>query len=247
MEPDVAIVMPAFNSMNTIEKSIISVLNQRYRNFELIIVDDNSTDATKEIVNGFYDERIVLLENEFTKGAAGARKTAIEYTSCRYIAFLDSDDIWDESKLLNQLDFMKSNDFAFTYTSYFVFKGSIENKLKEIRPPEKLSYDDLIKYCSIGCLTVIYDTFKFSHLSYDNVPKEDYAYWLKLLKQVKFAYKCPNSISFYRIGDTSLSGNKFKEFKKQWYILREVENISLSYSLYCILRYGINGVLKHFL
>nr|WP_255668952.1 glycosyltransferase family 2 protein [Buttiauxella sp. A2-C1_F] len=239
--------MPAFNSGKTIKESINSVLIQTYSNFELLIIDDDSTDNTVSVVNEFTDSRIILLSNCNSKGAAGARKTGIDHSSGKYIAFLDSDDMWPAQKLMLHVSYIESNNVSFTYSDYYSFVHAPSSPTKFHTVADKISYKDLLKSCQIGCLTVLIDKKKFRDLEYDNLPKEDYAYWLKLLKQCEFGFKVPGSYAYYRLQKKSLSSNKFKEIKKQWYIIRYVEKNSLIKSIYNISTYIIYGLKKHLL
>lgn len=239
--------MPSFNSELTISDSIKSVLDQTYLNWELLIVDDSSSDNSPSIVADFKDVRIIFHRNRFQKGAAGARKTAIESAQGRYIAFLDSDDIWHEDKLSAQIKYMKNNNYSFTYTDYVTFKDKVSNIKKRMISPDIIRYSSLIKKCNIGCLTVMLDRTKFSDFSFENHVKEDYAFWLKLLKQTDKAIKLPGCYAFYRLSASSLSGDKFGELSKQWHIVKNVENISYLKSIICIFSYGINGLIKHYL
>ncbi len=238
--------MPAYNSSKTIGESIDSVLKQSYTKWELIIVDDYSMDETKETINSYDDKRIRLYSNSYEKGAAGARRTAIDRAKGRYLAFLDSDDLWSGDKLEKHVSFMQGNNSAFTYSDYFCFKYNSSNIIKKIISPNVISYSRLLKSCDIGCLTVVIDRLKFVDLFYDNVPKEDYAFWLKLIKQCGFAYKVPCAYSYYRLSETSLSSNKFKEIIKQWYVLRRVEKQKIFSSIFYLMTYCKNGFFKHY-
>ena len=243
----ISIIMPSFNSESTITDSIKSVLEQTYLNWELLIVDDRSTDHSPNIVKRISDDRVILLSNRFEKGAAGARKTAIESAKGKYIAFLDSDDIWHEKKLSVQINCMKEHDYSFTYTDYMTFKGTISNIKKRIKSPDYILYSNMIRKCNIGCLTVMLDRSKFSDFDFENHVKEDYAFWLKLLKQTEKAVRIPDFYAYYRLSSNSLSGNKVGEIRKQWHIIRNIEQISYTRSIIYILEYGVSGLIKHYI
>ncbi|MDD1796033.1 glycosyltransferase [Enterovibrio sp. ZSDZ42] len=245
--PLVSIVMPSYNSSLTVNESIKSVLSQSYSNFELIICDDNSTDDSKSIISKIEDDRIRLVDNVFKKGACGARATCMKYANGDYIAFLDSDDLWASNKLEIQIGSMLENDLDFTYSDYAVFIDSINNIERLIFSPEKIQYGDLIRYCDIGCLTVVIRKSSFSCLEYVDSPKEDYAFWLKIIKQCKVASKVNGTLAYYRRGTTTLSSNKVKEIGKQWYVLRNVENLPFLLSVNCLISYCFNGLRKHYL
>ncbi len=242
----VSIIMPSYNSALTISESIDSILIQSYENWELLIIDDHSSDTSIEVINCYIkDPRIKLLKNHFLKGAAGARRTGIELSNGRYIAFLDSDDVWHSTKLEMQIEFMMKNNFAFTYTNYSTFKRDIIQVNKKVKSPKFINYNTLIKCCNIGCLTVVLDKNKFENFEYGHHPKEDYAFWLKLLKQIECGYNLNIDLAYYRISDNSLSSKKFNELFKQWHVIRHVEQNSLIKSIYCILHYSFNGLIKH--
>lgn len=245
----VSIVMPAFNASQVIAESISSVLNQTYQNFELIIVDDSSTDNTREIISKFVnaDSRVKLLVNNFEKGAAGARKTAIENSRGRYLAFLDSDDLWSEDKLESQISFIGKYGYPFVYSDYYTFENRIADVKSVVKCPPRISYKQMLNKCSIGCLTVMIDRNAFLDLEFPIHPKEDYVFWLKLLKKVDFAHNCPGVRSYYRLSPSSLSGNKFAEIRKQWSVVYEYEQTSLIKSIFCIFNYSLGGVFKHYL
>ncbi|TQP52562.1 glycosyltransferase family 2 protein [Vibrio cholerae] len=244
----VSIIMPAYNAESTIALSIDSVISQTYKEWELIVVDDGSYDKTAEIVKSYsIHHNIYLIENHHVKGAAGARKSAIDKANGKYIAFLDSDDIWEDQKLEKQISYMQNNGYGFVYSDYYMFDNSIDNVRSIISPPDKLSYDDLIKNCMIGCLTVVLDRTQFEDFNFPISPKEEYAFWLRLLRQTSYAYRVPGTVSYYRRCSNSLSGNKLKEIGKQWYVIRKMEKTKFWLSLYYMLHYSIKGLMKHFI
>ena len=190
MKDIVSVVTPTYNSSNFIVDTIKSVISQTYTDWELIIVDDCSLDDTLEIVQSYIvkDSRIQLIQLPQNSGASVARNAAIKASKGRYISFLDSDDLWLPDKLEKQLAFMRSNYFAFTYTAYDKINVDSQ-KFGEIGIPDKVSYNDLLKVCSIGCLTVIYDTKYFGKVYMPSIRKrQDLGLWLKLLKKTKYAY-----------------------------------------------------------
>jgi glycosyltransferase involved in cell wall biosynthesis len=237
-EPVVSIIMPAFNVQDYIESSVLSVLSQSFISWELIIVDDCSTDATSEIVSRFSnDERIIFIKNVRNLGGAGSRNVAIEKARGRYIAFLDSDDLWAENKLENQIQFMQKNDFGFSFTGYTTIcdNGSL---LDRLLVPKKVNFNSLLKHNYIGCLTAIYDTKPFGKIYMPLVRKrQDFALWLELLKRFDYAYGLNENLGFYRIRADSLSRSKSDAFKYYWRVLREVGGCSVFSSAYNIMCY----------
>lgn len=239
----VSIIMPAFNAGNTIRESIDSVLQQSYDKYELIIIDDSSNDETRLIIDSYNDARVKVIDNIYSRGARGARQSGIDIALGQYIAFLDSDDLWKKNKLEVHLNFMKTNQCEFTYSNYTMFS---ENNKKEFIAQEKIGFFDIIKTCSIGCLTVVIDRSIISDIKIPDIYKEDYALWVLLLKDFDiFAYNVNYNLASYRIQKNSLSSNKLKEIKRQYLVLREVAQLSIISSLYCLIPYILNGIRKH--
>ncbi len=238
--------MPAYNAENTIAESIDSVLKQSFHNFELIICDDSSTDRTVEIINtcSKHDQRIKLINNSFERGAAGARNSCIKSATGRYIAFLDSDDLWLPGKLKTQYEFMKLNSLAISHGAYEMFDEKGLNKL--VCPPKVINYKNLLMKCDIGCLTVMLDRTMFKDVNFPSSPKEDYAFWITLTKESGKSSFCFDGVmAKYRKQPASLSSSKFDEIPKQWHVLRKVANISFLPAVYYLFTYCMNGILKH--
>jgi teichuronic acid biosynthesis glycosyltransferase TuaG len=226
----VSIITPMYNSEKFINSTIESVLIQTYSNWEMIIVDDCSTDNSVKIVEDFIkkDKRIKLIKLTKRSGPAIARNTAIREAQGRFIAFLDSDDLWKPLKLEKQIKFMLENGIAFSFTAYDIIDDS--NKLiSTVKVPEKVSFKDLLKDNPIGCLTAIYDTFKVGKIFMPIIEKrQDYGLWLKILQKVKYAYGLQESLAIYRIRRNSISRNKLKLIKYNYKVLREVAGLSLA-------------------
>ena len=153
----VSIIMPSYNTARFLDETIASVLNQTYTNWELIIVDDCSSDNTDEVVQKYLsDERIKYLKNEKNSGAAVSRNRALLEAKGKWIAFLDSDDIWNEDKLEKQITFMEENGYHFSYTNYIEIDESSNPLGKTVTGPKKISKTGMYNYCWMGCLTVMY-------------------------------------------------------------------------------------------
>ncbi|ENW9120464.1 glycosyltransferase family 2 protein [Escherichia coli] len=240
--PLISVIMPAYNAENTIRKSVLSVLNQSYTNFELIICDDGSTDETKKIILTFSDARIKFINNKYEKGAAGARNSAIDICSGEYVSFLDSDDIWASDKIEKQLSFMIKNDCDFSYGDYFTFKDDDNTGL--FLAPVKTSYEDLLKTCSIGCLTVMLHKKLLINQRFPSGYKEDYQLWLRILKDGIIAANYGSADSYYRLGKNTLSSNKIDELKKQWYVIR-LQHVGYIKTVCYLLTYVYFGLKKH--
>lgn len=243
---DVSVVMPLYNSEVFVENSIRSVVRQSFQNWELIIVDDASTDNSVNIVKSLasQERRIKLIELPTNSGAAVCRNLAIKQARGRYIAFLDSDDLWFTQKLDVQLTFMKSSSCPFVFSSYDKIDES-GNRIGYVGAPEKVCYAELLKMCSIGCLTAMYDTNIFGKVYMPDIRKrQDLGLWLALLKRTTYAYGVSVSLAQYRVRPESLSSNKIAAAQFQWKLYRQIENISFTCSIYYFFEYGMRGLLR---
>lgn len=239
----VSIITPSYNSSKFIEETIKSVLSQNYQDWEMIIVDDCSVDNSYEIAKRFsvVDCRIKVIRLEKNSGVAMARNAGINAANGRYIAFLDSDDLWLPQKLEKQIAFMREKDAVLSYTAYKKMDeaGRIRDGVVQVR--EKVSYSDLLSTCDIGCLTAIYDSHKIGKLLMPVVNHEDYALWLKILKKGFIAHGLNEPLAIYRVRKNSVSGNKLKAIKFQWNIYRNIEKLSLIDSMYYFTKYAYFG------
>ena len=244
-ELKVSIIMPAYNVGRFISDSIISVLQQTFTQWELIIVDDCSTDDTIKIIEYFHsDPRIILVKNQKNLGGAGSRNEGIKLAKGRYIAFLDSDDLWESNKLELQLNFMEQNNHGFTFTGYSTMSEEGQKK-GQIEIPAKVNFSKLLKHNYIGCLTAIYDTSVFGKIYMPLVRKrQDFALWLELLKSFDYAYGLNVNLGSYRVRSGSLSKSKSDAFKFYWIVLRQVGNCNLLGALYNIFCYLLIVLLK---
>jgi teichuronic acid biosynthesis glycosyltransferase TuaG len=244
--PLVSIITPSHNCSAFISETIQSVLNQSFSGWEMIIVDDCSTDNSVEVIQSFVeqDSRIKLIQLSENSGAAVARNTAIEAAQGRYISFLDSDDLWLLNKLEKQLSFMQKNNYPFTYAAY----DKIDENGKvigHVGVPDKVSYVDLLKTNHIGCLTAIYDTEYFGKIYMPtNTKREDFATWLQLLRKVDFAYGLDETVAQYRVYQGQASANKLKMAKETWRLYREIASLSLIQSIYYFSHYAFAGLLR---
>lgn len=242
----VSIITPSYNSSRFIEHTIKSILNQTYKNWELLIVDDCSTDDSYAVVKSYADKdkRIHLIKLEQNSGAAVARNTGISAANGRFIAFLDSDDTWLPEKLSEQVSFMLKNDYILTYTQYHQVDEN-GNLLKHLNFPLKISYHELLKTCVIGCLTVMYDTDKIGKIYFPLIRKrQDFALWLKILKIVPYAYCLPLDLASYTVRKDSISSNKLKAAQYNWYLYRNIEGLNFFKSLYYFSHYAIRGIVR---
>ncbi|USD29084.1 glycosyltransferase family 2 protein [Pseudoalteromonas sp. SCSIO 43201] len=244
-EPLVSVVMPAYNSEKYIAKSIESVIAQTYQNWELLITDDRSSDSTQKIAEQYCatDKRIKLFVNKENAGAGVARNNSIMHAKGRYIAFLDSDDLWLTTKLEKQIAFMLEHNYALTYTSYQKFTGDCY--LGVVTPPLSTSYSKLLSSNVIGCLTAIYDTEIVGKQFMPLIRKrQDMGLWLKVLKITPKAYCLQETLAYYRI-DSGMTQNKFLVLKWQWRFYREVVKLNFLNACYHFSIYSIKGFIKH--
>lgn len=222
--PKVSIITPAFNSAGFIAQTIESILDQTFRDWEMIVVDDASTDGTSDVVKRYSegDGRIRLFRLPVNSGAAAARNKAISEASGRYIAFCDSDDRWMPEKLERHLHFIEEKGAAFSYTSYLDCDeaGNLRNRVA-IRPVE--TFRTVLRDCRIGCLTIIYDTQMLGGKVYlpELRNREDFAMDLKILEKCGCAYGLDEPLSIYRHRKGSLSSNKLSILRYYIVIYRE--------------------------
>jgi glycosyltransferase involved in cell wall biosynthesis len=244
----ISIIIPVFNCERYIEETIDCVLAQTYKNWELILVDDYSTDNSVSIIKEKYliDKRIQLILNSENSGVAVSRNKGIKASKGIYLCFLDSDDLWKSTKLEIQYSFQFENNYAFTYTTYEQFKDGVV--IGKIKAKPSLTYTDLLKTCSIGCSSVMIDTNQFSQIEFPNIKKrQDFALWLKLLKKVEKAYGLDEPLTIYRLRNDSISSNKFKAALYQWHVYFKVEKLGFLKSVYFFFNYTFNGIKNHFL
>lgn len=196
----VSIIMPSFNTASYIKESVQSVINQTYTNWELIIVDDCSTDNTDEILAQIEDNRIRYLKNERNSGAAVCRNKALREAKGQWIAFLDSDDLWMSQKLEKQIRFMEWNDYAFSYTNYEEIDIEGNKTGVKITGPRKITKTGMYNYCWPGCLTVMFDAMKVGLIQIEDIKKNnDYAMWLKVCRKAN-CYLLDECLGQYRRG-----------------------------------------------
>lgn len=240
----VSIVMPVYNCSDYIKDTINSVIEQTYTNWELIMVDDCSIDNTFDIIESFLSAKIKYFKLEVNSGAAVARNEAIKNSNGKYIAFLDSDDLWDRFKLEKQIKFMEENNYSFTSTLYQRIDES-SNKLKWVcKHIKKRNYNKLLKRCP-GNSTVIYNQEILGKTYIQNIRKRnDYVMWLAVIKKSIYIYELDEVLAYYRIRDNSLSNKKSSLVKYQWNVYREIEKLSLIKSVYILSIHIFRGIFK---
>lgn len=243
----VSIITPSFNSAKFIKETIDSVKAQTYENWEMIIVDDCSKDNSQDIINKLIkdEEKIKLIVLDTNVGAAMARNKALEIARGKYIAFLDSDDIWLPQKLEQQLNFMRKNDYAFTFSAYIPFSEDGTQEYSVIHVPTEIDYSGYCKNTIIGCLTVIVDKEKTGDFSMKNIrSSHDMALWLELMKRGYKAYGLDEVLGKYRLVSNSNTAKKYKAIKEVWDVYRRVEKLPLFKSAYYFIHYIFNAMKK---
>ena len=223
-------------------------MQQTYQNWEMIIVDDCSSDGSIEIINKFAREnkKIRLIRNEYNLGRIKSRNLALKEAKGRYIAFLDSDDIWFPEKLERQVSFMNSKNIPFTFSSYESIDEN-ENYLGEFIIPDKITYHSLLKTNDVGCLTAVYDVNYFGKTYMDESRdyREDFMLWLQLLKRSKISFGLKEVLAKYRIRPKSDSRNKLKSAINQWKVYRKIERLTVLQSAYYFIHYAYYGINKY--
>lgn len=235
--PLVSIVIPTFNSEQFIAETIRSVQNQTYLNWEIILVDDCSIDATLTIVAALSlnDHRIQFSKLDKNSGTGVARNSALATAKGRYIAFLDADDLWKPEKLQKQVDFMLNNNLPFAFSFYDCINEEGKSLNKRIVAPRNLSYRQLFFCNYVGNLTGIYDVDYFGKIAISSIRKrQDWMLWLTILKKIKTAHPVPESLAYYRIRDNSISTSKFDLIKYNFAVYRKFHGYSFPIAVVCM-------------
>lgn len=244
----VSVIMPSYNSSKYISESINSVLTQSYSDWELLIYDDNSIDNTIEIVDQYIANnrgKIYLFKGRENLGAAKARNFLLKKAKGQFIAFLDSDDIWEYNKLKLQVEFLIKNNIDFCFTAYKKMNedGVISNSI--ITPPVDVTYNELLLTNVVGCSTVLFDRIKAGDFLFPDIRKrQDFALWLEMLKSGAIFKGMSDCLVIYRVRKNSISSNKIKAACYNWYVYRKIEKINIIKSLYIFFNYAFNGFIK---
>ena len=242
----VSIIMPSYNTGRFISETIESVLAQSYSDWELIIVDDCSKDNTDDVVSRYLtDRRIRYIKNETNSGAAVSRNRALREANGKWIAFLDSDDLWESEKLEKQIAFMENNGYQFSYTNYIEIDEESSPNGKSVTGPKRITKHGMYNFCWMGCLTVMYDAEKVGLIQIADIKKNnDYAMWLKVCKKEN-CYLLDETLAKYRKRSGSISNHGYMKLIKWHYKLyREAENINLISSFVLTIRNLFFGVIK---
>jgi teichuronic acid biosynthesis glycosyltransferase TuaG len=237
MDNLVSIITPAYNSEKFISETILSVQSQTYSNWEMIIVDDCSSDKTVSIVQNFIkkDARIKLLQLSKNSGTGIARNTALEEAKGYYIAFLDADDLWMPEKLSKQIDFMRNNHLIFTYSFYDCINEAGNPLNIRVTTPKKLLYRQLFFCNFIGNLTGIYDANFIGKIPISPIRKrQDWMMWLTIAKRLQYSLPVPESLALYRVREDSISASKISLLQHNYTVYRKHHHYNIVRSLCCM-------------
>ena len=243
---NVDIILPTYNCEKTIDETINSVINQSFKDWNLIVIDDASTDSTAiQIKQYLKDNRVSFKILKRNKGAGFCRNLGIRQSKSKYVAFIDSDDLWKENKLKVQLKFIEKNNLEFSYTDFIPFRTKNEKKIlkKKIILPEKFNYKLFLKNSSICTSTIIIKREKIGLIKFINTTIcEDYFFKCKLLKNYN-AIKTPgDEITFYRISKNSLQSNKIRNLYWVWKINRKYNKMNIFKNIFSISLISINSL-----
>ena len=251
----ISIIVPVYNAANYIEETIKTVINQTCQDWELLLVDDCSKDRSAEVIRaaihryeqeGIAKGRIRLISKQQNEGAAQARNTGITEARGRYIAFLDSDDLWHPDKLLKELAFMQQNDAAFVYCSYQFGDENAVPTGKTVRVQRTLTYKEALSRTIIFTSTVLIDTQKVDRelILMPDIPSEDTATWWKILQSGITACGLDELLVIYRRPANSLSANKGKAVKRIWRLYRQIAGLGVFASAYYMIGWAFRATMR---
>lgn len=247
--PLVTVVTPCYNASKYLSETIDSVIAQSYKNWEMLIVDDCSSDKSVEIIRNYHQKepRVKLLQTPNNTGSpAIPRNIGIEHSAGRYIALLDADDIWYPYKLEQQVKYMEENNINISYTNGNMI-DDMGNITRSIIKQPSVDYRGTLKRNELSCSSAIFKKEILGNLRFRNMPKEDFVFWLHLLKDTgDTAYNVGGCHYAYRIIANSRSRNKFAIMKQHWSILRDVERLSIIDACYCFCIWAMRNVVKYY-
>ena len=240
-------VICAYNEERNLHRLFENLVNQENQNFNIIFVNDGSTDNTLQIAKEYMikNENCIVISKKNT-GLSDSRNMGTKYVKTPYFMYLDADDLWKKNKIQNQIDFMLAHDYAFVCSNYE--KIDINNKiLKQVKIPKEINYKLFLRNTIIQTVGVMIDSRKTGRelLMMPNVRRrQDAATWCQLLKSGFNCYGVPEFLSYYRVVPNSLSSNKIKAIKGTWFLYRKIEKLSLVNACFCFLGYAINAIKK---
>lgn len=249
VSPLVSVIMPSYNSEKHISEAIRSVQSQTFRDWELLVTDDCSIDSTRDVVAKIAEEdfRVKLLLLDRNAGAAFARNHSLSYARGRYVAYLDSDDLWHPEKLERQIEFMRSHNAAFSCCSYEVIDEGGMPLGKIVHMLDECDYTGFLTNNLLQTVGIVADT-EVVDKSLLYMPsmrrRQDAATWLQVLKAGYNCFGVPDVLCSYRRVEGSLSSNKMKAARGVWFLYRDVEHLAFPFAIYCFIRYAILAIWK---
>lgn len=242
----ISIITPTYNSELYISETILSIQNQTFTDWELIITDDYSSDNTVEVIQSFIkkDDRIRLYKLKSNQGAGVARNHSIKMAKGRYIAFCDSDDQWKKNKLELQINFMNHNDLVLSYSGYDVIDEN-GKKIRTVHPPKIITLKKILSNNYIGCLTAIYDSKILGKQYMPPIRKrQDWVLWIKILKKIKKTEGLNTSLAIYRVRSNSISRNKLNLIIHNWNVYHKVLGYNKFKSVLLMINFIIHYAIK---
>jgi teichuronic acid biosynthesis glycosyltransferase TuaG len=243
----VSIITPAYRCAGVVDETIKSVIAQTYPNWEMLIAEDCSPDSTRDVIERWtkVDPRIKLIKLNRNGGPALARNAALELAKGRWIAFLDSDDLWLPQKLEQCLEFAQQRDAGFVFTGFRRFPSAGGDPGRYIGVPATLNYRQLLGNTAIATSTVMLDTERTGQVRMRETYYDDFDCWLQILKRGITAHGLDADLMRYRIMEKSISRNKGKSALKVWRAYRDLEGLSIPLSVWYFIQYSLRGVLKY--
>ncbi len=244
MQEKVSIIVPVYNAENYIQQTIDSVLAQDYENWELLLVENGSTDRSVQVIKQYDDPRIRLIVMDGNVGAANARNEGMRQAEGVYVGYVDADDLWRPDKLSVQLAYMQKNNAAFCFTGYEFGDENAVGTGKIVKVPETLTYKQALSNTTIFTSTVMFDTRLIAKdkLYMPNVKSEDSALWFRILREGNIAYGLNENMVIYRRPANSLSSNKIEALRRIWNLYRKQEKLNLFYSMYLFVGWAFRAV-----
>lgn len=242
----ISVIIPNYNSEKYISQTLNSVINQTYKNWEVILIDDCSNKKTKKILQKFKkNKKIKIFFLKKNRGAAYCRNFAIKKSKCQFIAFLDSDDLWKKDKLQKQLKFMGKNNLKFSYTNYLAY---FENKkiTKRVFAPKKISFEDFIYNTSIATSTIVVkrDLIKDIYFTPTKIC-EDYFFKCLILKKVGIGFGLKDFLTTYKVRKNSLQSNKFKNLFWIWIVNSKFNKFSIMKNFLSVINISISSFKRY--
>lgn len=245
----VSIITPLYNGERFVRQTIESVLAQTYARWEMIIVNDGSKDNSERIALSYSerDSRIRVFSQP-NRGSASARNHGIREAAGRYMVFLDADDYWDRTFLEEQLHFMQDKDAKIVCASCRRVDENGEEILRPLIVPAKVGYKDLLRTCSLPCLTTMIDRKELHDVYFHEELRslrDDYVLWLSLIKQTDYAFGNPKVLASYRLSSQAATANKRKMIRPQFLVYYRVEKLGFIRSVYYLAHWAVRGFLKY--